>query len=152
MSNEEYLGMIEKLNLLISNKILEKEELYTITTKTTQANDGMPHATGTSDKVGNGAVKLVQKAQEIDATIDLFYDLKQEIIEQMQKLPADEYDVLYKSFVQGMSLSVIAKIKGKAVNTIKKTRRAGIRNVQIKRSETFETAKKMLSLAQIDGI
>jgi DNA-directed RNA polymerase specialized sigma24 family protein len=147
MSNEEYLGMIEKLNLLINNKILEKEELFTVATKTTQENDGMPHATGTSDKVGNGTVKLVEKENEIDRAIDLFYDLKGEIIGQMQKLPADEYDVLHKSYVQGMSLTTIAKVKGKAVNTIKAIRRTAICNIKINYSENLKMAKKMLDLA-----
>ena len=144
MSNEEYLGMIEKLNLLINNKILEKEELFTITTKTTQANDGMPHATGTSDKVGNGAVKLVQKAREIDETIDLFYDLKQEIIGQMQKLYVEEYDVLYKSYVLRISLEDIAADKGKHIHTIKGIRRSGIKNIRVLESETFKKAQKLL--------
>ena len=144
MSNEEYLGMIEKLNLLINNKILEKEELFTITTKTTQANDGMPHATGTSDKVGNGAVKLIEKAREIDATIDLFYDLKQEIIGQMQKLCTEEYDVLYKSYVLEISLENIAKEKNKHIDTIKGTRRSGIKNIRVLESETFKKAQKIL--------
>lgn len=144
MSNEEYLGMIEKLNLLINNKILEKEELFTITTKTTQANDGMPHASAISDKVGNGAVKLVQKAHEIDATIDLFYDLKQEIIGQMQKLCVEEYDVLYKSYVLEISLENIAKEKNKHIDTIKGIRRSGIKNIRVLESETYKKAQKLL--------
>ncbi len=144
MSNEEYLGMIEKLNLLINNKILEKEELFTIATKTTQENDGMPHASGTSDKVGNGTVKILEKESEIDRVIDLFYDLKQEIIGQIQKLPADEYDVLHKSFVQGMSIATIAEEKGKHFDTIKSIRRKGIRNVRILESKNLKDARKML--------
>jgi DNA-directed RNA polymerase specialized sigma24 family protein len=144
MTNEDYLGMIEKLNLLINNKILEKEELFTIATKTTQENDGMPHATGTSDKVGNGTVKLLEKEAEIDRVIDLFYDLKQEIIGQIQKLPADEYDVLHKSFVQGISLADIAADKNKHIDTIKNTRRRGIQNVRILNSDNLREAKKML--------
>lgn len=144
MSNEEYLGMIEKLNLLISNKILEKEELFTIATKTTQDNDGMPHATGTSDKVGNSTVKIVEKEAEIDRVIDLFYDLKQEIIGQIQKLPAEEYDVLHKSFVQGIALSTIAEEKNKHVDTIKSVRRKGIANVRILNSQNLREAQKML--------
>lgn len=144
MSNEEYLGMIEKLNLLIGNKILEKEELFTIATKTTQDNDGMPHATGTSDKVGNSTVKIVEKEAEIDRVIDLFYDLKQEIIGQIQKLPAEEYDVLHKSFVQGISLSTIAEEKNKHVDTIKSVRRKGIANVRILNSQNLREAQKML--------
>ena len=144
MNNEEYLGMIEKLNLLISNKILEKEELFTIVTKTTQENDGMPHTSGTSDKVGNGVMKLMEKEAEIDRAIDLFYELKEEIIGQMQKLPADEYDVLHKSFVQGMPLGHIAKAKGKHVDTIKGIRRRGIRNIQILWSDNLREAMKIL--------
>ena len=144
MTNEEYLGMIEKLNLLITNKILEKEELFTIATKTTQDNDGMPHATGTSDKVGNSTVKIVEKEAEIDRVIDLFYDLKQEIIGQIQKLPAEEYDVLHKSFVQGMSLVDIADEKGKSLTMIKKIRRTGIANVKILWSGNLKQAEKLL--------
>lgn len=144
MSNEEYLDMIEKLNLLINNKILEKEELFTITTKTTQANDGMPHATGTSDKVGNGAVKLVQKAQEIDATIDLFFDLKQEIIGQMQKLPADEYNILYQSFVLCVALGTIADDLGMSMSQVKRARKKGIADIQILWSDNLRNAEKML--------
>ena len=144
MSNEEYLGMIEKLNLLITNKILEKEELFTITTKTTQANDGMPHASAISDKVGNGAVKLVQIAQDIDAAIDLFYDLKQEIIGQMQKLQVDEYDILYKSFVLGVPLGDIAEEKNKHIDTIKNARRSGVKNIRILESDNFKKAQKLL--------
>ena len=136
--------MIEKLNLLINNKILEKEELFTIATKTTQDNDGMPHATGTSDKVGNGTVKLLEKEAEIDRVIDLFYDLKTEIIGQIQKLSADEYDVLYKSFAQGMSLADIATEKNKHIDTIKKIRRSGIRNVRILETTNLQEARKML--------
>lgn len=144
MSNEDYLGMIEKLNLLINNKILEKEELFTITTKTTQANDGMPHATGTSDKVGNGAVKLVQKAHEIDEAIDLFYDLKQEIIGQMQKLPVSEYNILYQSFVLGAALGAIADDLGMSLTQVKRERRNGINNLQILWTDNLRKAEKML--------
>lgn len=144
MSNEDYLGMIEKLNLLINNKILEKEELFTIATKTTQDNDGMPHASGTSDKVGNGVVKLVQMAQDIDALIDLFCDLKQEIIGQMQKLPVNEYNILYQSFVQGVALNGIADDLGMSLSQVKRARRNGISNIQILWSSNLERAKKML--------
>ena len=144
MNNEQYLSMIEKLNLLINNKILEKEELFTIATKTTQENDGMPHATGTSDKVGNGTVKILEKEAEIDRAIDLFYDLKTEIIGQIQKLPADEYDVLHKSFVQGMSLVDIADEKGRSLTMVKKIRRSGICNVKILWTSNLKEAEKLL--------
>jgi DNA-directed RNA polymerase specialized sigma24 family protein len=104
----------------------------------------MPHASGTSDKVGNGTVKLLEKEAEIDRVIDLFYDLKTEIIGQIQKLPADEYDVIYKSFVQGMSLIDIATEKNKHIDTIKKIRRSGIRNVRILETRNLKEAQKML--------
>ena len=144
MSKEDYLGMIEKLNLLIANKILEKEELFTITTKITQANDGMPHASGTSDKVGNGAVKLLEKEAEINRTIDVFVDLKDEIIRQIQKLPTAEYNILYQSFVQGVALGSIADGMGMSLSQVKRARRNGINNIQILWSENLERAKKML--------
>ena len=144
MNKENYLGMIEKLNLLINNKLLEKEELLAISTRTTAVYDGMPHAKGVSDKVGNGVIRMLEKEEEIACAIDLFYGVKMEIIGQLQKLDKEEYEVLYKLYVQGKSLAEVADEKERHVDTIKNIRKRGIKNLVVLESEKLHRACGML--------
>ena len=136
--------MIEKLDLHIRNELEELDKLDALAEKVTQENDGMPHAPGTSDKVGNIAVKIVMKQQEINNTIDLFIDLRDEIINQIKKLHTDEYDVLYKYYVLNMNLADIAKTRKKSETWVKDNKKSGIKHLKINESDTYRKVLKIL--------
>ena len=55
MNAYEYLEQVKDADAKIDAKRAEEKELWAIATSTTQANDGMPHASGVSDKGGNNA-------------------------------------------------------------------------------------------------
>lgn len=146
MNKEDYLDLINKLDIYISNEIEELEKLKVIAEKITQENNGMPHASGTSDKVGNFAVKIVMKRQEINDTIDLFFELREEIIAQIKKLRTDEYDVLYKYYVLNMSINNISEVKNKSISWVKEIKKNGIKYLKINNSHNLRIAlKKILS-------
>lgn len=130
--------------MLINNKELEKQELFTLATKTTQENDGMPHAPGVSDKVGNLSAKILMKEQEIDHVIDTYVDLKDEIISQIEKLPADEYEVLYKFYVLDEGLFDIADSREQSVDWIKKLKWRGISHIKVIKSAVYIEACTLL--------
>lgn len=144
VSNEQYLELIEELDLHINNEIEELDKLDALAEKVTQENDGMPHASGTSDKVGNIAVKIVMKQHDINEIIDLLIDLRDEIIVQIKKLPIDEYDVLYKYYVVGMSLFDIADKRNKSDTWVKEKKKSGIRHIKINESDTYRKVLKIL--------
>ena len=144
MTSEKYLRMIRKLDILINNELLEKENIFTLSTKTVQELSDMPHASGVSDKVGNLSVKLMMKGQEIDHIIDVFVDLKSEIIEQIRKLPEDEYDVLYKYYVLNRRLFDIADDRCQSIDWIKKLKWRGISKVQVIKSAAYMEACAIL--------
>ena len=144
MKTETYLGLVKKLNMLIDNKELEKQELFTLATKTTQVLSDMPKAPGVSDKVGNLSVKLLMKDQEINHVIDVYVDLKHEIIEQIEKLPADEYEVLYKYYVLDEGLFDIADDRSQSVDWIKKLKWRGISKIKVIQSEAYQKACTLL--------
>jgi hypothetical protein len=137
LSKEEYLELIQKLDLLIGNEAEELEKLRAIAEKITQENDGMPHASGTSDKVGNLAVKIVMKQQELGETICLCVELRSEIVGEIGKLNTDEYDVLYKHYVLNMNIKKIAAIRRKSISWVKEIRRLGIEHIEIKQSDVL---------------
>lgn len=145
MKIESYLGLIKKLDVLINNEQLEKENIFTLATKVTQSNDGMPHAPGISDKVGSAAVKLVQKEEEINHLIDLYVDLKEEIISQIRTLPADECDVLYRRYVLGEGLFDVAESREQSVAWIQKLSWRGMHHMKIVDSDVYKEVCKIFS-------
>lgn len=105
----DWLMKIRYMDELIDVKVAERERLMALATKITPEMSGMPHGSGTSDKVGNIAVKLVDLARETNELIDSMVDHKQKVLAVMQKLDSVEYLVLYKYYIQGMTLGQIAK-------------------------------------------
>ena len=144
MTKEQYLELIRKLNTLINNELLEKENIATLATKTTQVIDDMPHAPGVSDKVGNLSVKLLLKQQEINHIIDIYVDLKDEIISQIRVLPTDECDVLYKYYVLGQGLFDIAEERDQSIDWIKKLKWKGISKIRVMESAAYKSACEVL--------
>lgn len=95
----EWLEQIKKLDVLINAKNDKISSYIGIATKMTASLDGMPHGGGISDKVGENAVELAELSKEKEA----LEKQKNYIIKTLQKLPADEFGVLYREFVLYMS-------------------------------------------------
>lgn len=98
-----WLEQIKKLDVQINEKENKIADIMNVSTKMTASLDGMPHCGGVSDKVGDNAVKLADLSREKEA----LENRKNYIIKTMQRLPADEFEVLYREFVQYMSQSQI---------------------------------------------
>ena len=144
MTKETYLELIKKLDVLINDELLERENIFTLSTKTTQELSDMPHASGTSDKVGNLAVKLAMKQQDINHCIDVYVDLKDEIISQIRTLPTEECDVLYRYYVLGQGLFDISDNMNYSVSWVKILKYRGTQKINIIDSATYRAARKLL--------
>ena len=110
MKVKDYLSQLKLINIKLNNKIVEKEELFTMGTKITPSYSGMPSGTnGVNDKTANVAVLLVQIDTEINAMISEMVLLKRAIISDIEKLSDSRYyQVLYKRYVEYKDFSVIA--------------------------------------------
>lgn len=106
---QERLKRIKLMDELINAKLAERDQLVALATSITPNLDGMPRGSGTSDKVGNAAVKLVEMTKEIDRLIDQHVNFKRKVIQDLEKLPENEYLVLHKRYIQGLSWGRIAK-------------------------------------------
>ena len=144
MRKEQYLELVRKLNVLINNELLEKENIATLATKTTQTLSDMPKAPGTSDKVGNLSLKLLMKQIEIDNMIDVYVDLRCEIKEQIRTLQTDECDVLFKYYILNMGLFEIAEEREQSIDWIKKLKWRGTNRIKVLESEAYKEARKLL--------
>lgn len=125
-----YLERIQKLDELIDAKILEKEDLLERATSLAPNMDGMPHAPGVSDKVGNAATRLADKAFEINLLTDQLIDYRDEALHLLERLPPLEYRVLHRFYVKYWTMDRIAQDVGKSERQCHRIKGNGLRRLQ----------------------
>lgn len=125
-----YLERIQKLDELIDAKILEYEDLLERATSMAPNMDGMPHAPGVSDKVGNGGTRLAAKAEEIDHITDMLIDYRDEALELLEQLPPLEYRVLHRFYVMYWTMDTIAQKMGKSERQCHRIKGNGLKHLQ----------------------
>lgn len=123
----KWLGTVKMLDERINAKIVEYEQLWTLATKITAGIDDMPHGSDVTDKVGNIVVKLRTWAEETNALIDKFIDLKREIISALETLPLNEYKVLHRHYIGYMRIKDIAEDIGYSTRHTERIKHNGLK-------------------------
>ena len=100
MNVYEYLEQVKDADSKIDNKRAEERNLWAIATGTTQANDGMPHAPGVSDKVGNIMPKIIAAQKRTNAAIDRYIDIRDDVIRHIEMLPPKQYTALHWLYIR----------------------------------------------------
>lgn len=100
MNAYEFLEQVKKADARIEAKRAEERELWTLAASMTQANDGMPHASGVSDKVGNIVPKIIEARNKVNEEIDRFIDIRENVIRHIEMLPEKQYLVLHWLYVR----------------------------------------------------
>ena len=102
---KDYLLQIQKLDKLIENKLQEVAHWKAVATGTTVCSEGdRVQSSGSKQKMADAICRYMQMEDEINAAIDRLVDTKQEIIETIEMLSIDEYDLLHKIYVQKKEL------------------------------------------------
>ncbi len=107
---KDYLKQVEKLDKMIKNKILEVKQWKAIATgSVTSSNDAeRVQSSGNQQKMADAVCRYVALEAEIDSAIDKLIDTKKDVINTIEKLPATEYDVLHKVYIQYWTLEMVA--------------------------------------------
>lgn len=133
MKAKEYLQQVKKIDKLIENKLIEKEQWFAIATGTTASSeDGdRVQSSGSQQKMADAVCKMVEIQEEINNLIDMYIDTKQGVIKTIEQLPADEYDVLHKIYIQGKNMRQTAAACEKSYDWVKIIHKQGMRDVQM---------------------
>ena len=108
---KDYLKQIRNINDDINDRRKEKNAIRLLAESTGISYDkcGSPGGGNISDKVGNGAIKLVDLEKEIDEEISELIDIKVSVRRALRKVPKyNQRKVLYLSYIKGMDLEHIA--------------------------------------------
>lgn len=109
MRSKDYLLQIRKLDSLIKNKLTEVEHWKTVACGSGAYSEGeRVQSSGNKQKMASAIDRYIDIQAEITADIDRLIDLKQEVIRTIEVLSVDEYDLLHKVYVQGLTLQEVA--------------------------------------------
>lgn len=132
MNAREFLEQLKKLDRLIANKLIEKEQWRSIATGTTAHSDSeRVQSSGSQQKMADAVVRYINIEQELDEVIDKLVDTKKDVISVIEKLKPDEYDILHKRYVQYMELYEVAEqYEDKSYSWVTTVHGRGIKHVQ----------------------
>lgn len=136
-----FLERVKEADAKIDAKKADERELWTQATSVTQVNDGMPHAPGVSDKVGNIIHKIIEAQNETNRQIDMYIDIRQDVIRHIEMLPTKQYTALHWLYVRKREYrkpnqswyytwSEVAENMGCSEQNLSNLRKRGIKNLQ----------------------
>lgn len=131
MKAKDYLKQLEKLDTIIGNKLVEKEQWKAIALGVTAHSDGeRVQSSGSKQKMADAVNRCIDIDAEIDRLIDRLVDLKHDVTSVIEQLNATEYDVLHKKYVQHLSYLDIAELKRRDYNWVTTVHGRALKNVQ----------------------
>ena len=132
MKAQDFLRQVRKLDLQITNKLIEKRQWRDIALGITANMDGeRVQSSGAKSKMADAVNKCVDIEAEIDNLVDKLIDVKKEVIQTIERLDSPtEYDVLHRRYIQFMSLQDIADHYKKDYGWATTTHGRALKNLQ----------------------
>lgn len=131
MKAKDFLKQLKKLDKMIDNKMIEKQQWVAIATGTTSFSDGdRVQSSGSQQKMADAVGKYIDIEAEIDQCIDRLIDIKKDVISVIEQLNATEYDVLHKVYVQYQTFDEVAVLYGKTYSWTTTVHGRALKNVQ----------------------
>lgn len=117
MKAQQYLEQVDKLEAIIQNKMIEKEQWRDIAQSITGRYEGeRVQSSGSKSKMADAADRMIQIDGEIDRLIGEQIEIRLDIIRTIEQLKVDDYDVLHKIYIQHKSFKEVAAAKNKSVS------------------------------------
>lgn len=136
-SAQVFLEQVERLDSIVTNKLIEKQQWKAIALGITANMEGeRVQSSGSQSKMADAIAKCVDIEAEIDRAVDNLIDIKKEVIQIIEKLDsATEYNVLHMRYIQYKSLQDIADHYGRDYGWVTTTHGRALKNVERVRNE-----------------
>lgn len=108
---QKYLEQVEKIDTIIRNKLIEKQQWMDIALGITANTGGeRVQSSGSQSRMADALNKCVDIEAEIDSYVDRLIDTKREVTQTIEQLDSPtEYNVLHMRYIQFKSLWQIAE-------------------------------------------
>lgn len=143
-----FLESVERLEAIITNKLIEKQQWMDIALGITANMDGeRVQSSGAKDKMASAVTKCIDVEAEIDGYIDKLIDRKKEVTQVIEQLYSPtEYKLLHLRYVQYVPLEEIAERWGVPYTNITSTHNRAVKHVQAIRNKKNVTCGDLMRL------
>lgn len=132
MEAKEFLKQVEKLDVRITNKLIEQRQWRDIALGITANMEGeRVQSSGAKSKMADAVERCVDMEAEIDSLVDKLIETKKEVIQTIEQLDSPiEYDILHKRYIQFRDLQDIADHYGKEYGWATTTHGRALKHLQ----------------------
>ena len=115
MDAADFLKQLYKLERIVENKLIERDQWKALALHTTSTMGGeRVQSSGDQQKMAEAVNRFVDLDREIDECIDKLIDAKREVSRVIEQLNATEYDLLHKRYFQKMTFDEVGAAMGKS--------------------------------------
>lgn len=127
----DFLNQLKKLDKMLENKEVERQQWKSIAMNTTSRNDSeRVQSSGSQQKMADAIDKYVDIETEIAHCIDELIATKKDVIDVIEQLETAEYDLLHKIYVQNIPLDEVAERCGKTYSWATTIHGRALKNVK----------------------
>ncbi len=127
----DFLQQIGKNEVIIQNKLIEVQQWKALAESITSIlTPDKVQTSSSQQKLAEAVEKYISIENEINEYIDKLYDAKKEVVSQIEKLEAVDYDVLHKIYVQFMTLQEVADACEKSYSWVQKQHIKALENLK----------------------
>lgn len=141
MKAKSFLQQLPKLNNMIKNKMIEREQWKDLALGMSSGGasvkiNGKMHnvekvkSSGSQQKMADAVVEYVNIERELNQTIDKLVDIQKDVLEVIERLKPIEYDLLHIVYVQNRTLFDVAEKYKKSYSWVTTVHGRALKNVQ----------------------
>jgi len=132
MEARQYLEQVIKIDKVIKNKLIEREQWHYIAMGTggSSSECDRVQSSGSKQKMADAVVRVVEIEEEIDKYVKKLADIKEDVIKTIEQLDAASYDILHIRYIQGKDLLEISEMYGKPLPSIKRKQGKALKKLQ----------------------
>ena len=121
MRAKEYLKRIRKIDLMIKNRLTERQQWVDMALSiTAQSNGERVQSSGRQQKMADAIVEYLDIGGDEGGEIGQLKEERREIIATIEQLNVVEYDLLHRVYVQQLSFQDVADANERSVDWVKK--------------------------------
>jgi DNA-directed RNA polymerase specialized sigma subunit len=131
MNAEEFLLQVEKIDTIIKNKLIEKEQWLDIAQSISPPGfDEKVQSSPNPGRMTNAIYKVIDIENEIDSYIDILYETKKDVLSVIESLKISEYLLLHNVYIQFHTLKETADVLSRCYSWVTTTHQKALQNVQ----------------------
>lgn len=126
------LRSIEKLDVLIRNKLIEKQQWKDVALGITASMEGeRVQSSGSPSKMAEAVIKCIAVEDELNDLIDSLIDTRKRVIKIIEQVESPiHYDLLHRKYIQFQEFQEIADAYGKEYGWATTTHGRALKSVQ----------------------